>query len=192
MKWLLILLAVLISGNIYAQCLYIDPDSLTWHDYKGHPRKIKSLGRYIDAAANTNYRFLAGVKKLKADQYFAYVSVHFCRDSSFVKKELFRSDPSREKQLFQHELYHYKLAVLYGKKLRQYLINNPTVLKGKGKDVVARVTALANSYSDQKEKEDDAYELETRNGTIAARQKMWVHKIDRELEKLSLVKLNQK
>jgi hypothetical protein len=191
MKIVFVFLAVLLSRHLGAQCTYINPDSLTWDDYKGQPRKIKSLGRYIEASANTNYRFLAGVKRLKAGQYSPYVSVQFCRDSSFVKSELVVSSSAVERQLFQHELYHYKLVILYAKRLRHYLTNHPNLLKGKEKDVVSRVKELATSYSDQKEKEDDVYELETRNGTILPKQKLWVERIDKELKKLGFVRLDQ-
>jgi hypothetical protein len=179
MKFLLIITLTLFVKPLCSQNVYINPEKLTWANFKGKPVfKVDSKGQIRDYVAFT-WSWINLVLKARSNgTYKPIVDVWFCQDTSFVKHDYLEENKAEDKKIFQHELYHYKIAILYGKKAKQHL-NTISIL------VPQTAVDIFRSYLNDHSAAQGRYDVETNHRHNQKKQKSWMIDIDKQLSDLS-------
>ena len=179
MKFLLIVTLTLFVKPLYSQDIYINPEKLTWSNFKGQPVvKVDSKGEIRDYIAFTWSRINLVLKPRPNGTYEPIVDVQFCQDTSFVKHDYLEKNKAEVQGLFRHELYHYKIAILYGKKAQHHL-NTASI------PVPQTAIDIFRSFLNDHSAAQGRYDVETNHRHNRKKQKDWMNDIDRQLSELS-------
>jgi hypothetical protein len=179
MKFFLGCLLFFVSLQTYCQCNAIDPQKLTWKDYRG------GIDPKSDQIAWTSCKILMNTTGKFGQAPILKVCVDFRSDSSWVNAPKIKA-LSKEVglQLLNHERLHYYISIISAQRLKKSLSTANNINEDE-------INSKFLYYSNVVDSLNSRYDLETNHGLNPANQKRWEYKIMDQVRTLSGVKLDE-
>jgi hypothetical protein len=181
MKPLIILLFSCFSLSSYSQDKYhyINPESLSWNDFKGQCDNKYNYTAITTSALRLNYKrqgdLITDVK----------VWVVFLYDSSCVRQEmLYKLTDIQDNYLFNHEKNHYLLNIMLAKEVKRIILNNPKMTN-------QDLSNLINDFNVQSSAFQIKYDTETNHSENEHSQINWNAYILNQLDGLKDIILEE-
>jgi hypothetical protein len=179
MNPLIILLVLPIISFSQNECKYINPDKVTWSDFKGRIDYSKTT----DATTSTKfiYKLVSDTTATRLSK--AEIGVVFCRDLSWVNNSKI-ADKKLWDRLLDHEKLHLKQKMVNAKKFKKSLLALRSMKLSQ-----SVLQKLINDFDASDKKDTDKYDAETKHGRIEQSQNKWKAKIEKDYNDLKTIKL---
>jgi hypothetical protein len=174
MKFCVFVVFILVSYVANSQGVYIDPDNLSFSDYKG--KVNNSFRRY-----SSTYCGISASLDTSNGMYNCKVYPIFFRDSSWIDFKYVQDD--RLMDLFLYEQLHYCITVLVAKEFKSYLLKHPP-------QTVDEWLQGCKDYAFRDRLMRSKYDADTYSGYSLQKQNEWRALVNRQLDSLKNISLD--
>jgi hypothetical protein len=177
----LLLFLILLRSEMPAQSIYIDPDKLSWANFRG------AMNPFSDFMAFTRSNFSTTIGKTLTYNPLnpPKIRVQFLQDSSWVNfVKLSQYSQALQVYLLNHEKIHYLITIIEAKKLKKEIIDKK----------ITNIQQLFNTINNHQQimaNRNVLYDAETNHSGNVEAQNKWATEINKELNDLIKIPLDR-